>query len=50
MVKYVDHQFFRDYSNLSYYNSIRPGHGVGTPVAQIFVCRQSIHICSKSKK
>ncbi|KAH3710971.1 hypothetical protein DPMN_070469 [Dreissena polymorpha] len=25
---YVDHQFFRDYSNLSYYNSIRPGHVV----------------------
>ena len=29
MVKYVDHQFFKDYSKLQYYTSIRPGHGVG---------------------
>lgn len=31
-VKYVDYHFFKDYSKLQYYTSIRPGHGVGTPV------------------
>ena len=31
-VKYVDHTFFRDYSGLQYYSSIRPGVGVGSPL------------------
>ena len=31
-VHYVDHSFFRKYSDLNYYISIRPGTRVGDPV------------------
>jgi hypothetical protein len=31
-VKYVDHSFFKDFSQLKYYTTIRPGNRVGTPV------------------
>ena len=31
-VKYVDHTFFKDYSDLNYYPSIRPGAGPGSAV------------------
>ena len=31
-VRYLDHGFFRDYSKLQYYSTIRPGSGVGAPV------------------
>ena len=32
VVHYVDHTFFKDYTNLDYYSSIRPGIKVGDPV------------------
>lgn len=32
IVHYVDHSFFKKYSDLSYYTSIRPGTKVGDPV------------------
>ena len=31
-VTYVDHSFFKDYSKLQHYTSIRPGSGAGAPV------------------
>lgn len=32
VVHYVDHSFFKDYTELNYYNSIRPGTRAGDPV------------------
>ena len=31
-IRYIDHTFFKRYSDLNYYNSIRPGTKVGDPV------------------
>ena len=40
--KYLDHGFFRDYSKLQYYSTIRPGSGVGANVVtDVLLCATS---------
>ena len=36
--KYVDHDFFKDYTELNYYKSIRPGFRAGDPVVTDIRC------------